>query len=231
MKRAVKKVFFAFLLFLSMAWCVADSLLGFTLPGGESVAVPDFVGQTEPSDTPGWLDLVSVYQYDSAPAGTVLAQEPTAGSLRKPCGDNSVRVRLTVSLGPARAKIPDLAGSDAHEAAALLRKLGFTVEEVRLPGGTAGGVERTEPAAGNFADAGATVRLFVFSGTALRTVAVPDLSGMTRGEALLSLFRAGLAVRDDPSVSDSIGLVVISQVPAAGSLVPAGSCVSFRLGN
>lgn len=230
MKRAVKEVLFAFLLFLSMAWCVADGLLGLTLPGVEPVAMPDFVGQSEPSDTPDWMDLATVYQYDSAPAGTVLGQEPPAGSLRKPSGENSVRVRLTVSLGPARAKIPDLGGSDAHEATSRLRELGFTVEEVRLPGGAAGVVERTEPAAGDEVDAGAVVRIFVYAGTAFRTVAVPDLSGMTRGEALLSLFRTGLAVRDEPSVTGSLGLVVISQVPAAGSLVPSGSCVSFRLG-
>lgn len=231
MKRAAKEVLFAFLLFLTTAWCIADSLLGLTLPVGKSVSVPDFVGQNEPTSVPDWMDLVSVYEYNSAPAGTVLGQEPTAGSLRKPFGENSVRVRLTVSLGPTRAEIPDLGGSDAHDATTTLRELGFTVEEIRLPGGAAGTVERTEPAAGALAEAGTTVRLFVFAGTAIRTVAVPDLSGMTRGEALLSLFRAGLAVRDEPSVSDSVGLVVVSQVPAAGSLVPSGSCVSFRLGD
>lgn len=227
MKRAAKGTLFALLLLCAVTWCTADDLLGLTVKPETPTAVPDFVGQNEERVTEfDWIAPVSSYRYDIAPAGTVLAQEPIAGSLRKPSGRGTVTVRLTVSLGPARAEIPDLCGADAHEAAATLRGMGLAVEEVRLPWGDAGTVARTDPAAGRDAEAGETVRMYVFAGTDVKTVAVPDFCGMTRGEALLTLFRAGLATESEPA---GFG-VVISQSPAAGSIVTAGSRVTLTLG-
>ena len=215
MKRTAKGTVFALLLLCAVSWCTADDLLGLTLKPEVPIAVPDLVGRSEERAAEyDWIAAVSSYRYDSAPAGTVLAQNPVAGSLRKPSGRGTVTVRLTVSLGPARAEIPDLSGADAHEAAATLRGLGLAVEEVRLPGGDAGRVARTEPAAGR---------------DNAKTVAVPDLRGMTRGAALLTLFRAGLSVSEDAS-SAGIGSVVLSQSPAAGSIVTAGCRVTLVFG-
>lgn len=230
MKRTAKGTVFALLLLCAVSWCTADDLLGLTLKPEVPIAVPDLVGRNEERAAEyDWIAAVSSYRYDSAPAGTVLAQNPVAGSLRKPSGRGTVTVRLTVSLGPARAEIPDLSGADAHEAAATLRGLGLAVEEVRLPGGDAGRVARTEPAAGREAGAGETVRLYVYAGDNAKTVAVPDLRGMTRGAALLTLFRAGLSVSEDAS-SAGIGSVVLSQSPAAGSIVTAGCRVTLVFG-
>ena len=230
MKRVAKGTLFALLLLCAVAWCTADDLLGLTVKPETPTAVPNLVGQNEETAAEyDWIAPVSSYCYDSAPAGTVLAQDPVAGSLRKPSGRRTVTVRLTVSLGPARAEIPNLSGTDAHEAAATLRGLGLAVEEIRLPGGDAGRVARTDPAAGRDAEAGETVRLYVYAGTDVKTVAVPNFCGMSRGEALLTLFRAGLAVGDDAS-SAALGTVVISQSPAAGNIVTAGSRVTLVFG-
>lgn len=228
MKSAAKETLFAFLLFCTVAWCVADDLLGLTLKPEVPTEVPNLIGQAEEAAAGyDWIAPISSYRYDSAPAGTVLAQDPAPGSLRKPHGRGTVTVRLTVSLGPAKAEIPDLLGHDAHEAAAVLRDSGFAVEEIRLPGGDAGRVARTEPHAGTRAEAGGTVRLYVYAGTDVKTVAVPDFRGMTRGEALLTLFRAGLAIGSEPQGN---GPLVVAQTPAAGSVVTAGTKVTLTLG-
>lgn len=231
MKRSVFGALFALLLFLSVSWCVADGLFGFLQPAAETVCVPDLTGLDEgAAGAYPFLDVTSVYRYDDSPAGTVLAQEPAAGSLRKLAGRTAVPLRLTVSLGRAGAEIPALSGSDARTAAGQLRALGFAVEEVRMPGGVQGAVDRTEPAAGVHADRGSVVRLYVWAGESVRTVAVPDLLGMTRGEALLTIFRSGLAVGNEGGLPAGPGSVIVSQTPAPGSVVTAGTAVSVELG-
>lgn len=232
MKKIVRETLFAFLLLLAVTWCVADGLLGFLTPAAETVSLPDLVGSDERSaaDHP-FLDVTSVYRYDDSPAGTVLAQEPPAGSLRKLTG-TPIPIRLTVSLGRKHIEIPDLGGKDARDAAGVLRELGLNVEEVRLPGGIPGTVERTEPAAGESADAGTQVRLFVRAGSNIRTVAVPDLVGLARGDALLTLYRAGLALGEEIRHSDDpADRTVAAQSPAAGSVVLAGSAVRLVFGD
>ena len=218
----------ALLGFLAVTWCVADALLGLTIPPAETVSVPALVGLSE--DAAGayaFLDVTAVYRNDDSPAGTILAQEPVAGSRRKLSG-GQLPVRLTVSLGRAEAQIPVLAGEDAKAAAGALRVLGFTVKTVRLPGGVPETVDRTEPPAGESAAVGTVVTLFVCAGESVRTVAVPNLIGMTRGEAILTALRAGLSVGDVPLASP--GDVVLSQSPAPGSIVPAGGRVAVDLG-
>lgn len=234
MRKNLRGALFALLLLLAVTWCVADGLLGFLSPAAETVSLPDLVGRDEhaAADHP-FLDVTSVYRYDDSPAGTVLAQEPPAGSLRKLTGE-TIPIRLTVSLGRERVEIPDLGGRDARDAVLSLRALGLTVEEVRLPGGTPGTVDRTEPAAGETTEVGAVIRLFVRAGDSVRTVAVPALVGLSRGEALLTLYRAGLALGGEirePDASGSGSLTVTAQSPAAGSVVLPGSAVRLVFGN
>lgn len=231
MKRSAIGALFALLLFLSVCWCAADGLFGFLQPPAETVAVPDLIGLDEgASGGYPFLDVTTVYRYDDSPAGTVLAQEPAAGSVRKLAGRTAIPLRLTVSLGRAGAEIPSLSGADARAAAGQLRALGFAVEEIRLPGGAQGSVDRTEPAAGVHAELGAVVRLYVWAGESVRTVAVPDLLGMTRGEALLTIFRSGLAALDESGLPADPGLVVASQTPTPGSIVTAGTAVEIVFG-
>ena len=94
MKRTAKGTVFALLLLCAVSWCTADDLLGLTLKPEVPIAVPDLVGRSEERAAEyDWIAAVSSYRYDSAPAGTVLAQNPVAGSLRKPSGRGTVTVR------------------------------------------------------------------------------------------------------------------------------------------
>lgn len=194
MKRQAFGALTALLLLLSVCFLTADRLLGLTEPTVGTFPIPDLVGKTEQEVAAlDGFSVVSVYEQDDSPAGTVLAQEPAAGSLRRKT-DRPTELRLTVSLGRKRVIIPALSGKTADEAVAILRELGLTVTQQRLPGGNAGEVERTEPSVGAEVLPDSAVTLYVRAGEAARTVAVPDLRGMSRGEALLLIFRAGLSV-------------------------------------
>ena len=228
MKKTLFGLLFAFLSLSALSWCVADTLLGLTLPAGETLAVPDFIGRDEAEvRNYDWLDAVITYRYDETAPGTVLSQDPPPGSLRKRNDRLPARVRLVVSLGTEKQTVPDLAGSDAHEGAARLRAAGFAVEEIRIPGGTAGTVDRVEPPAGTELEAGATVRLYIHAGQNVRTVAVPDLIGLSRSDALLRIFRAGLTVTEE--TGETYGGTVVGQSPTAGSVVTVGSRVTITV--
>ncbi len=221
-----KKLLFCLLLLAGVGWVTADSLFGFTLPVGATAAVPDCVGQCEDAlRLPDWVAPQTEYRYDAAhPAGTVIGQSPAAGSPwkindRRPCD-----LLLTVSLGPERREVPAVAGRDGREAAALLRQAGFAVSEETLPGGSAGTAARTEPPAGSLLEPGAAVTLYVCAGESAGTVAVPELTGLSRGNALLQIFLHGLSAGEVvEEASDAPEGTVIRHSPAAGSLVLPGT--------
>lgn len=84
---------------------------------------------------------------NAEPCGTVLRQEPAAGSRLRP----GAHVRLTVSLGPdplPETQVPGLTGL-AVSARTAAREFGFTVRtiEQRGPAGKVGLVLRQEPGA------------------------------------------------------------------------------------
>lgn len=206
MKRHAFGALTALLLLLSVCFLTADGLLGLTEPTVGTFPIPDLVGKTEQEVAAlDGFSVISVYEQDDSPAGTVLAQEPAAGSLRRKT-DRPTELRLTVSLGRKRVVIPALSGKTADEATSVLRALGLTVTQQRLPGGHAGEVERTEPSAGAEVLPDSAVTLYVRAGEATRTVSVPDLRGMSRGEALLLIFRAGLSVEvEEANRTDETG--------------------------
>ncbi len=165
-----KKFLFANLLFFGVCFVVLDALFGVALPRGERVTVPDFCGATEQSlAADERFELTAEYRYDESPAGTILSQEPPAGSVRK-IGEDRARcsVRVVVSMGPETLTIPDLVGQNGSVAAAELRRMGLSAttepDPSAAPDTAAGEVTRTDPPAGSAAQAGTVVRLYVSPG-------------------------------------------------------------------
>lgn len=188
----------AFLAVLCSAWLSFDLLF---LPFGvqeRQVEIPEYCGMTEEElSVADWMELAVEYRHDDAPAGTVIAQEPPAKSLRKLTDRYpTCRVRLTVSLGREKIPLPDLLGADGREAESRLRALGFSVAVLRTESEErAGSVLRMQPEGGTPLLRGSEVTLTVSAGRgAAREVRVPALIGMTRAEALLAVWRAGLSV-------------------------------------
>lgn len=94
------------------------------------------------------------------PAGTILAQEPGAGTPVVVAGT----IRLEMSEGPPSVEMPDLSGLPEEEAVARIRELGLEVGEVRTTfrfGRDRGLVVEQEPAPGLQVDRGTQVTLVV----------------------------------------------------------------------
>lgn len=165
-----KKLLFANLLFFAVCFVVLDSLFGVASPRGERIAVPDFCGATEGSLAADERFAVTAeYRYDESPAGTILSQEPPAGSIRKIGEDQArCRVRVVVSMGPEKVTLPDLVGRNAGVAAAELRRMGLSAfseaDPSPAPNTAAGEITKTEPPAGSILQAGDAVRLYVSPG-------------------------------------------------------------------
>ena len=228
-----KKVIFAMILLVSVGFTTADSLFGLFTPQGETVSIPNFCGLTEEECTlPDWASVTVEYRYDeAAPAGEVTAQTPAAGSQRKITDRHPCEITLTVSLGEQKPTVPQVVGQDGATVTAMLHNLGLHVKTKTVQGGERGRVARTEPAAGTELSSGSEVTLYLYGGESARAVSIPDLVGLSRSRALLTLYLAGLSAGDlweEPS--EEADDTVIRQSPPAGNLVPNGTRISWVFG-
>ncbi|MGE0488723.1 MAG: PASTA domain-containing protein [Vulcanimicrobiota bacterium] len=164
---------------------------------------------------------------ETSPPGVVVYQSPPDG-VAIAAGQT---VRVTVSSGLPRIKLPKLEGLTVSEARSRLESAGLKVEiEEKADERFATGlVISHEPGEDAEVDRGATVKLFVSSGS--RWVIVPQLEGLASEEARTVLERLGLEMaideyRPDPRADEE---VVLSQNPSAGAKVRKGRRVFLIL--
>ncbi len=209
-------------------------LIAALAPGGDEVAVPNVVGQTEADATSaitggGLVAGTSEAADETVPAGSVIAQDPEA--------DTMVAVGSTVNIvvstgpdAPATVPVPDVAGQPEGDAQKALEDAGFVTTSTQQPSADVeiGLVISTNPAAGTEVASGTSVEMIVSSGPG--DVVVPDFAGMTIDEATAAAEAAGLTItfEEDANNPDPDG-VVISQEPAAGTTVEGGSEVVAQL--
>ncbi len=161
---------------------------------------------------------------EAAPAGTVLAQDPAAGTEVR----RGTPVSLTVSKGPQPIPVPDVRGQEQSAAIAALEAAGLkpvvaaeTVFDRRVP---AGAVVAQDPASGNLTRGGA-VTLTVSKGPKL--VDVPSFVGKQAKEAQQALEKLGFEVRVEEILGGFFG-TVRDQDPMNKS-VPEGSVVTLKV--
>ena len=159
------------------------------------------------------------------PKGIVVGQAPQAGK-SVPQG---TKVKLVVSNGPPGVAMPDVTGLAAADAVRALQARGLKPKLQQIASSQAPGtVVGQSPAAGKRAKRGTAVTLQVAKGRA--AVAVPDVTGQTRQQAVAALQQAGLktTVAQVPTSSQAPGTVV-AQNPAAGQKVAQGSSVRLNI--
>jgi serine/threonine-protein kinase len=152
-----------------------------------------------------------VTQPSDSPQGTVFRQDPTAGTEV----DDGSTVQLLVSGGPSTKAVPNAVGLDEAVARDRLVAAGFEVESREVfSEAKPGMVVSQNPAAGADAADGASVTIAVSKGTGL--VDVPNVVGLSRGEAEAEISSAKLEanVVEVPS-ADPAGTVV-AQNPVGG---------------
>ena len=166
----------------------------------------------------------------ASPKGTVLEQNPTAGSHDVEGGT----VTLAVSIGQKFGKVPAVAGLTRDDAQHRLEAEGFDVGDVteRSSQTPAGQVIDSRPRAGADSPVPGTVGLVVSSGPTV--VLVPNVVGQSVSQARTILQAAGLSVSDvrdaaGATVSDE-NAIVAEQTPGATAQVPVGQKVSLVAG-
>lgn len=122
---------------------------------------------------------------------------------------------------------PTVTGITSDEA---IQKLTQKNISYRVVGGE-GEVEQQMPKAGTSMPQGGTVILYTNGQTPSSNIVVPDLTGLSLGEAGQRLKSAGLNMRIVGNESTKSTAKVFSQTPAAGSVVESGTVVTVKFKN
>ncbi len=198
--------------------------------GPERYEVPDVRG-LDPSAatsalTEAQLKVGSSKQIfdDRIPAGMVAATDPRIGTSSKP----GTVIDLLISKGPEPIEIPNIEGKKANAARNALERLGLTVNVTErfsqdIPNGT---VIATKPKPGSVVQSGSDIEVIVSKGPP--PVTVPNLVDKRRSQAVAELEALGLKVKVKKDGQTRLDRV-ISQDPAAGTEIPAGSTVTITI--
>ncbi len=114
-------------------------------------------------------------------------------------------VTLTVSAGTTGVEVPDVTMANLEQAHYILETAGFIVEEKEGYSDEVevGSVIRQSPKGGSKAPEGSTIVLIVSQGSVETEVTVPDLTGLTEEEAMVTLTELGLSLGKVTEVYDS----------------------------
>ena len=164
----------------------------------------------------------------TVPAGRVKSQNPAAGLYVA----KGAAVDLVISLGPAMVSVPDVFNRPQADAEGLITAAGLLVGTVSQQNSDAvalGNVITQSPPAGTVVAEGTAVDLVISLGKLVAMVQVPATVGQLQADAETAIRASQLTVgtvtfSQSPTVEAG---KVISQNPAAGSLVPPGTPVNL----
>lgn len=187
-------------------------------PDAEIVEIPDVTGmeQKKASKALGKQNLrvaVSEAYSDEVESGVVISQMPPAGVSVV----SSDVVTLTVSMGSAKAAVPDVLNRSQAVAESMLEDQGFEVkvEMAYSDTVTRGMVISQSPEASETLQQGETVKLVISKGR--EPVTIPDVVGKTKEEAVKMLTESHLTYTVHTAYSDTVPKdCIISQIPEAG---------------
>jgi serine/threonine-protein kinase len=201
----------------------------FVLTAG--AVVPDVVGQpaaqARAAVGDAGLRLVTHREYvDGVTAGSVSRQRPKAGVKV----DDGANVDIWISRGPVHLPAPDLHGLSGGEAEARLADagLGPLRRHGRSDDVAQGQVYRQDPAPGETVARGDTVTYWVSAG--LPRVGVPDVVGLSSGDASAELDAAGFTVNVDLTYGwGEYPDTVVAQDPTPGTKLDKGAEVTISV--
>ena len=189
------------------------------------VAVPNVVGSTQTAATSAItgaglvLGTVTNASSSTVPIGSVISESPTAGT----AVSGGSAVNLVISTG---VSVPNVVGQTQAAATSAITGAGLTVTTSSAPSSTVpiGTVISENPTAGTAVNGGSAVNLVISTG-----VAVPNVVGQTQAAATSAITAAGLVLGTVTTASSTTvpSGSVISESPAAGTLVNGGSAVAL----
>jgi len=226
---------------------------------GQEVAIPALVGLTpneaERSVSGLGLQIFIERQYYSpqVPEGRIMSQLPLPGTKVR----RGWQVRVAQSLGPTRVTVPDVTGQSEHAAELNIRRRGLDVasmasmpmaeipaDQVLAQNPTANATQVIAPKISLLVTAEAPPQVFVmpsFVGQPLGSVSrtLQD-AGFRLGNVNVAAIaelpadqttaqQPGVPTPPGPPVQATPASIILSQVPAAGQKVVAGTAVSFEV--
>ena len=200
------------------------------------VTVPDLVGACEDSmSIPQGIEVEREYVYsDDVEAGAVISQSPAPKSRRKQTDGQSVRVKLTVSLGKKSGTVPDLVGLPYVAAAIRLREIGADVIAVSIydTDEKSGTVISTEPPKDTVIRDGDRVVIYVARRRVCASIQVPSFLGMDKESAITEIMLKGLSLGEiGYMISDgALDGKVVMQSLSPDVYVRGGTSIDITLG-
>ncbi len=222
---------------------------------GQEVAVPAVVGLS-PADAERMVNSLGLemsverkYYSPQIPEGRIMSQLPLPGTKVR----HGWQVRVAESLGPTRVAIPDVTGESEHAAELNIRRRGLDVAslaEVEAAGIPADQVLAQSPPANATQVLAPKLSLLVSAPANVQTFVMPSFVGQPLGSASRTLqdsgfklgnvtvvsiaedtsaFPSGTAAAPQPPSQASPASLIVSQAPAAGQKIVAGSYVSFEV--
>ena len=237
------------LVLLTVALISALTAMQFAIHGHE-VTIPKLVGMTpleaERAASASGLQVAIERQFYSPdiPEGRIMTQMPLPGTKVR----RGWMIRVAQSLGPQRVAIPDVTGQSERVAELNIRRRSLnlaSIAQMNLPDTSAAQVVSQSPPANASGVAAPKISLLVSSGPEPASYVMPDLTGQPLGSATLALQDAGLRVGrvslfsaspssgapvvPTPVSEPSAASMIVTQSPAAGQKVVAGSAVNFEV--
>jgi serine/threonine-protein kinase len=164
---------------------------------------------------------------DGVKRGFAIGTSPAAGTEV----DRASRVRLFVSSGPEQISVPDVLGLTRESAETRITREGLDVRvQTEESEEAENEVIAQSPGAGSKLNRGDEVTITV--ATAPEQVSVPDVTGLSRADAMDAVRAAGLtaSVQERATDSEDEDGVVLQQIPGAGTEVDSGSSVTLIVG-
>ncbi len=164
---------------------------------------------------------------DTVERGHIIATDPKPGERIR----NTGKVTITISRGPQRAEVPNLAGMPFADAKRKIEGLGLTVGDVSRQFSDEtpkDAVLSSDPRPGAQLRPESPVALVVSKG---RPLNVPDVTGLSVADATTALTGAGLQVKvsDTEVFSPQNKGAVADQSPARGSRAAEGDTVTVTV--
>jgi beta-lactam-binding protein with PASTA domain len=220
---------------------------------GREVAIPKLVGmsplEAERAGAASGLLVGVERQFYSAdiPEGKIMTQMPPPGTTVR----RGWSIRVAQSLGPQRVAIPDVTGGSERVAELNIRRRGLSlgsIAHVSLPEVALDRVISQSPPANASGVSAPKISLLVSDGPEPAIYVMPNLTGQPLGSAMLALQDAGIKVGKvsvlpsaspgepqaapiaPPPVSEpSAASMIVTQTPAPGQKIAAGSAVNFEV--
>jgi eukaryotic-like serine/threonine-protein kinase len=221
---------------------------------GREVAIPALVGmsplEAERAGAASGLQVVIERQFYSPdiPEGRVMTQVPPPGTKVR----RGWSVRVAQSLGPQRVSIPDVTGGSERIAELNIQRRGLSlgsIAHVTLPDAPLDRVLSQSPTANASGVSAPKISLLISDGPEPLIYVMPTLIGQPLGSATLALKDAGInvgKVSELPPPSSpfqpegapvapsgvpepSAASMIVTQTPAPGQKIAAGSAVNFEV--